>query len=152
MPPLWFLQDLEDRKKRRDKDSTDRAAFSSTTRTYTTQPTTTNRPTSSSASQGHKKVDSATTCVGDGKSKDCNRSRTFSTFVDGANMSDTEQEEKKKKGDRFWRVVRTTFGGKGKEKEKKAGPSGSDRANGWVVASVCVVLGQEVANDQFCRQ
>jgi hypothetical protein len=108
MPPRWFLSDLEDRKKRRDKDSTDRTASSCTAHTPTTQQANTSTKTQTDASGSHhKKVDSGHTCVGDGKSKDCDLTRTFSAFLDRANIPDRDDTEQPGRGQRAWTAVKT---------------------------------------------
>jgi hypothetical protein len=135
MPPLWFLQALEDRKSGRDKRGSSRrneipsgrnkpptrptssSTVDQTTRVGSTQSA--SRPaTATSATQNpttprtHKKVDSGTTFVGDGKIRDCNRQRTFSGMLDGGEEErhNVEQEQEdmglRKK---TWKAVKGAF-------------------------------------------
>jgi hypothetical protein len=138
MPPLWFLQALEDRKSGRDKRGSSRRKKTSsvrdkppirpsssstadqTTRVGSTQSI--SRPaTATSATQNpttprtHKKVDSGTTFVGDGKSRDCNRQRTFSGILDGSGEErhDGEQEQEDVGlRQKTWKAVKGAFGKK----------------------------------------
>jgi hypothetical protein len=138
MPPLWFLKAMDDRKTGRDKRGPSRhkealsdiiqppirpsssSTADQTTRVGSTQSA--SRPaTATSATQNptmvrtHKKVDSGTTFVADGKSRDCNRERTFSGILDGGGEERHDGEQEKESGGlrkKTWKTVKGAFGKK----------------------------------------
>jgi hypothetical protein len=73
-----------------------------------TATSTARQSTRSVALGGHKKVDSGTTVVGDGKSKNCDRQRTFSGIMDGT-QEGREEEEKMGKKEKVWKAMKAVF-------------------------------------------
>jgi hypothetical protein len=144
MPPLWFLKAMDDRITGRDERGPSRhkealsdinqpatrpsssSTTDQTTRVGSTQSdsrpatamTATQNPTTA---RTHKKVDSGTTFVADGKSRDCNRQRTFSGILDGGGEERHDGEQEKESlglRKKTWKTVKGAFR-KNKDGEKR---------------------------------
>jgi hypothetical protein len=127
MPPLWFLKALERRNKPPSSEDKPRPKNS----TSHTGPTATNTKLRNSQDDNPRKlvasVDLTAINQADGKTHDCDRTRTFDSFLDGEHMPAECPQEQAGPRRRLWRILNKLLsrGGKKRTKERARKRKGS---------------------------